>query len=71
MEALADAQDPANALLAALEALPATQREAVRAHVLHDLSYQELAHRLGVPAATVRQRVSRGLTRIRTRLQET
>lgn len=71
VEALADAQDPANALLAALEALPATQREAVRAHVLHDLSCQELAHRLGVPAATVRQRVSRGLTRIRTRLQET
>jgi len=69
IEALIDAEDPANPLLRALDALPAGQREAIRAHVLEEEPYSELAGRLGVPEATVRQRVSRGLARLRTTLE--
>jgi RNA polymerase sigma factor (sigma-70 family) len=69
VEALIDAADPTNPLLAALAALPETQREAVRAHVLDEQPYAELAQRLGIPEATVRQRVSRGLARLRTILE--
>jgi RNA polymerase sigma factor (sigma-70 family) len=69
VEALIDAQDPANPLLRALDALPPGQRDAVRAHVLEEQPYSELAGRLGVPEATVRQRVSRGLARLRTTLE--
>jgi RNA polymerase sigma factor (sigma-70 family) len=69
VEALIDAEDPANPLLRALDALPAGQREAIRAHVLEEQPYSELAGRLGVPEATVRQRVSRGLARLRTTLE--
>jgi RNA polymerase sigma factor (sigma-70 family) len=69
VEALIDASDPDNPLLAALEALPERLREAVRAHVLEEQPYEELAVRLGVPEATIRQRVSRGLARMRTNLE--
>lgn len=68
VEALADAADPANPLLLALERLPPDQRDAVRAHVLEDQPYDELARQLGVSAGTVRQRVSRGMSRLRTSL---
>lgn len=68
VEALADADDPTNPLMLALDRLPAEQRDAIRARVLDDRSYAELARSLGVPAATVRQRVSRGITRLRTSL---
>jgi DNA-directed RNA polymerase specialized sigma24 family protein len=34
--------------------------------VLDELPYTEVAGQLGVPEATVRQRVSRGLARLRT-----
>jgi RNA polymerase sigma-70 factor (ECF subfamily) len=69
VEALIDDADPSNPLLVALDALPETQREAVRAHVLDEQSYAELAQQLGVPEATVRQRVSRGLAHLRTTLE--
>lgn len=69
VEALIDDADPDNPLHRALDALPASQREAVRAHVLDDEPYTALAQRLGVPEATVRQRVSRGLARLRTTLE--
>ena len=69
VEALIDAHDPSNPLLVALQALPETQRDAIRAHVLDEQPYAELARRLGVPEATVRQRVSRGLSRLRTILE--
>lgn len=70
VEALIDDADLANPLLVALDALPATQREAIRAHVLDEEPYAELAERLGVPEATLRQRVSRGLARLRTTMEE-
>lgn len=69
VEALIDASDSANPLLRALAALPESQREAIRAHVLDEESYAEVAVRIGVPEATVRQRVSRGLARMRTTLE--
>jgi RNA polymerase sigma factor (sigma-70 family) len=46
-------------------ALLADQREAVRAHVVDDRGYTELAGVLRVPEATLRQRVSRGLATMR------
>jgi RNA polymerase sigma factor (sigma-70 family) len=69
VEALIDANDPDNPLLKALDELPEIQRDAVRAHVLDEEPYADLAARLGVSEATVRQRVSRGLGRLRTTLE--
>ncbi len=57
--------DAATALLAEL---PADQREAVAAHVLHDRGYRELATALNTSEAVVRQRVSRGLATLRRRI---
>lgn len=48
------------ALLAALRALPAAQREAIALHHLADLPVQEVAATLGVPVGTVKARLSRG-----------
>ena len=70
IEAFIDAEHPDNPLLALLEQLPAQQREAVRAHVLEERPYDEVAEHLGVSQETVRQRVSRGLTRLRRTLKE-
>jgi DNA-directed RNA polymerase specialized sigma24 family protein len=56
------ADDPATELLVDLSP---DQHEAVRAHVVDDRDYAELAGDLRVPEATVRQRVSRGLATMR------
>ena len=58
------------AALAALEGLPEDQRAAVRARVLGEADYDELARTLGCSQSVVRQRVSRGLRALRERLQE-
>jgi RNA polymerase sigma-70 factor (ECF subfamily) len=55
---------------ALLDALPADEREAVRARVLHEQSYEEIAIRLECSQAVVRKRVSRGLARLRDHLGE-
>jgi RNA polymerase sigma factor (sigma-70 family) len=47
--------------LDALERLPAAQREAVRARILDERAYGEIAADLRCSGAVVRQRVSRGL----------
>ena len=60
-----------SAVLAALQALPSMQREAVRAYVLDEQPYDEIAATLGVDAATVRKRVSRGLAALRRDAKET
>lgn len=49
----------------ALARLPDDQRSAVERRVLHDVDYPQLAAELGVTQATARQRVSRGLQRLR------
>lgn len=69
VEALIDADRPDNPLLTALERLPQAQRDAVRAHVIDDEPYDELAKALGIPEATVRQRVSRGVKALRTTIE--
>ena len=48
--------------------LPAGQREAVRAHVLEDRDYGEIAREQLTSEATVRKRVSRGLNALRERV---
>lgn len=53
------------ALQAAFAALPAAEAEAVQAHVVGERTYTELAAQLQCSEAVVRQRVSRGLRRLR------
>jgi DNA-directed RNA polymerase specialized sigma24 family protein len=48
--------------------LPAEQRDAVRAHVIEDRDYGEIARENVTSEATVRKRVSRGLSALRTRV---
>jgi RNA polymerase sigma-70 factor (ECF subfamily) len=48
------------ALLTALRQLPTPQREAIALHHLADLSVAEVATTLGVPAGTIKARLSRG-----------
>jgi RNA polymerase sigma factor (sigma-70 family) len=59
------------ALQQLLAELPQTQRAAVRARVLDERSYAAIAGELRCSEAVVRQRVHRGLRRLRERLQET
>jgi RNA polymerase sigma factor (sigma-70 family) len=53
-----------------LEQLPAAQRDAVRARVVDELDYEQLALKLGHSEQLVRQHVSRGLRRLRTLMKE-
>ena len=56
--------------LSLLERLPAAQRDAVRARVVDERSYRELAREVGCSEQLVRQHVSRGLKRLRTLIKE-
>ncbi|MCU1677544.1 MAG: polymerase, sigma-24 subunit, subfamily [Frankiales bacterium] len=71
VEALIDASGESPRLREALSALPAGQRDAIRAYVLQERPYPDVASELGVTEPTVRQRVSRGLARMRTTLEGT
>jgi RNA polymerase sigma factor (sigma-70 family) len=53
-----------------LELLPMEQRFAVRRRVIDERAYDEIAGELGVPEATVRKRVSRGLAALRSQVRE-
>jgi RNA polymerase sigma-70 factor (ECF subfamily) len=53
-----------------LDQLPPEQRDAVRARVLDERSYADIAGELRCSEAVVRQRVHRGLSRMRERLKE-
>lgn len=52
-------------VLAALGRLPEDQREAIRAYVLEEQSYRDIAGTDGLSEAVVRKRVSRGLAALR------
>lgn len=54
--------------LTALEGLPEPERDAVRARVVDERAYREIAAELRCSESVVRQRVSRGLARVRARL---
>ncbi len=51
-----------------VDGLPADQAAAVRAHVLDDRPYREIAAAGGTSEAVVRKRVSRGLSALRARM---
>lgn len=53
-----------------LEQLPAEQRLAVRARVIEERGYEEIAQETGASQAAVRQRVSRALSWLRNRMSE-
>jgi RNA polymerase sigma-70 factor (ECF subfamily) len=62
LEMAGGSEGPADELLAVL---PADERAAVRARVIDELGYGEIARSLGCSEMVVRKRVSRGLARLR------
>ena len=52
-----------------LDRLPEDQRDAVRARVLEDRSYEDIAAELQTSSLVIRKRVSRGLARLRSGLE--
>lgn len=56
---------------AELAKLRASQQEALRLRIVEEVPYPEIARRLGVSEATVRQRVSRGLRTLAVALEPT
>jgi RNA polymerase sigma-70 factor, ECF subfamily len=58
--AAAEHQDLREQLKQALETLPLTLRTAVVLRDLQELSYQQIAERLGLPEGTVKSRINRG-----------
>jgi RNA polymerase sigma factor (sigma-70 family) len=53
-----------------VESLPADERDAVRARVVDERSYPEIATELRCSELVVRKRVSRGLGRLRAQIEE-
>lgn len=70
VEELADLSGRRSELLSLLDELPTDQREAVRSRVIDELSYRELAIAMGETEQVVRARVSRGLRRLASRLDQ-
>jgi len=70
VEALADAEDAAAALEDALARLPVAQRDAVLARIVQERAYAEIATTMRCSELLVRQRVSRGLRRLRAEMEE-
>jgi RNA polymerase sigma factor (sigma-70 family) len=68
VEALASASHAE--VLAAVDALPGAEREAILARIVEERDYRELSERLQCSEMVVRQRVSRGLRRIRGQVGE-
>jgi len=65
------ASEPDEAALAgAVNALPAEQRDAVRARVIDERPYAEIAAEMECSELLVRQRVSRGLRKLRLQMKE-
>ena len=56
--------------LALLDSLPGDQREAVRARILDERSYREIAGELQTSELVIRKRVSRGLSTLKRQLEE-
>jgi RNA polymerase sigma-70 factor (ECF subfamily) len=60
--------DVGEELRAALDGLPVRTRESVWLRVVDDLPYEEIAGRQGCSTTAVRQRVSRGMRQLATRM---
>jgi RNA polymerase sigma-70 factor (ECF subfamily) len=69
VEARVDALALGQALRVAMRTLPDAQREALRLRVLDDLEYAEIAAVLHLSEPTARQRVSRALRTLNSRLK--
>jgi RNA polymerase sigma-70 factor, ECF subfamily len=61
---------PQHGVLELVEQLPEAQRDAVRSRVLEEREYGEIARELGCSELVARQRVSRGLSRLRDQMTE-
>lgn len=59
-----------DAVLSLVDELPGEQRAAVLARIVEDRSYEELAAELRCSQAVARKRVSRGLSTLRTRMED-
>lgn len=71
IEALEQRLDAAQAGIAKiLDALPVDEQDAIRARVIDEHDYASIAERFSVSESVVRQRVSRGLKRLRASLLE-
>jgi RNA polymerase sigma factor (sigma-70 family) len=70
VEETVSAGSSSSALEDAVDALPDEQRAAVVARVVDEQSYSEIAARMQCSEMLVRQRVSRGLRALRTKLKE-
>lgn len=57
-------------IAAAVDLLPPAERDAIRARIVDERGYRELAAELSCSESVVRQRVSRGLARVRAQLLE-
>jgi len=68
VEELAAVGQVARSLSAVVEHLPADERTAIQARVVDERAYEEIAAELRCSESVVRQRVSRGLARVRARL---
>lgn len=66
---LADDED-ARAVIAALAALPAHQREVIALFYYQSFSYDEIAAALGIPVGTVKSRLSLAVKRLRAWMKE-
>ncbi len=54
----------------AMRTLSASQRRVVRLRVIDELSFEVIAHRMGIAQSTARQHLFRGLNRLRASLRE-
>jgi RNA polymerase sigma-70 factor (ECF subfamily) len=70
IDELAATADSQARLEAAVQELPKAQRDAVLARVVEERPYTEIAERMACSEMVVRQRVSRGLRNLRTRMEE-
>jgi RNA polymerase sigma-70 factor (ECF subfamily) len=70
VEEMASAEAGRDVLAGAVAALPAGQRDAVLARVVGERSYPDIAAQMACSELVVRQRVSRGLKALRSRLEE-
>ena len=61
-----DTGDWDHAIVLALGNLPAKRRQAILLRWCHDLTYQEIASRLGVSVKTIENQIGRGLKTLRT-----
>src|ERR1700733_711010 len=64
------AATPEHRVLELVEELPKGQRDAVRSRVIEDREYDDIARELNCSELVARQRVSRGLSRLRDRMTE-